>query len=778
MASKNKDRHPERVMRIERFLSNTKVIIAILILEDIFFFFMGNFLFNSVVKLPEVARDLEHPGKYLGLKNILPDFGIIKEFHDLYIPLLITLLVILVVLNLYTAYKMKVAWSEEYFNIGQKGEERWTPDEEIKKQYDEIPDRNEPFSGYGGTIISRMGDKLYIDKSPVNNLVIGMTRSGKGEMFVISSIDVYSRAEKKASLVINDMKLELYKSSKRTLEKRGYIVYLLNFDDPLHSAGFNPLDMIVRLSLAGDFENAELLAQAFAFSIFNPDEPTNTDRFWNDASTNLLVSLILAHLEDCLRLDEISNNRRYMAWKEKREAFDKLNDKGKETASKKYVEIKEKVKGDVILNPDIKHLPEDASYVMTHDNVKKINMYSIINTFTELARIKPDKDDSDLTALDQYFNSRPTLNRAKLKYASIEISPNKTKGSVFSVMLSKLTTFTYENMARMTAESSFDLEEIGFGEKPVAVFLGLPDYDRSKNFMATVFIRQLNFILAKRANRERSGKCKRLVKFIIDEAGNMPPIENLTTLTTMNLGRDISMDFYVQALSQFEEIYGKSSNTIFGNCGNWIYIMTNDKDTAQEFSDMLGNETIVDMQRSGEKLSTHKHFMENTQEKPLLNKNQLMRLLPGECVIKRVMKREDLQGNRVEPTPIFNSEKSGKRLIYRYEYLTDTFPNPSDVDLEEINKEDRSYIRLKERVWDHKISLLWIQQKVMDVSDNVTCIENLSNSEEVLKAAEKVIGKISNQTSLIELTDLIFKKVEKTEEREALLSMVRIGSEL
>ena len=66
----------------------------------------------------------------------------------------------------------------------------------------------------------------------------------------------------------------------------------------------------------------------------------------------------------------------------------------------------------------------------------------------------------------------------------------------------------------------------------------------------------------------------------------------------------------------------------------------------------------------------------------------------------------------------------------------------------------------------------------MDVSDNVTCIENLSNSEEVLKAAEKVIGKISNQTSLIELTDLIFKKVEKTEEREALLSMIRIGSEI
>lgn len=34
------------------------------------------------------------------------------------------------------------------------------------------------------------------------------------------------------------------------------------------------------------------------------------------------------------------------------------------------------------------YLPEDAGYEKTYENVKKINMYSIINTFTELARIR------------------------------------------------------------------------------------------------------------------------------------------------------------------------------------------------------------------------------------------------------------------------------------------------------------------------------------------------------------------------------------------------------
>lgn len=775
-----KKKNPKRVMQIERYLSDTRIIMAIIIGIDLFFFMVMNFVINSLIAIPEMFKDLDNPGKYVGLKNVLPNINNIRTYGGIYIPIFIILLIFLLALDACTAYKMKVAWSEEYFNIGQKGDERWTTDEEIKQQFLEIPDKNESFPGYGGTIVSRMGNKLYIDTSPVNNMIIGITRSGKGEMYVFPSIDVYSRAEKKASLVINDMKLELYKSSKKTLENRGYKVYLLNFDDPIHSMGFNPLTVIIELAVNGDYENAELLAQAFAFSIFNPDEPTNSDRFWNDASSSLLSALILAHLEDCLRMDEIENDKRYRTWKKKRDAYDTLNDDVKEKATKLYE--KEKIKKeDIILNPAVMYLPEDAVYEKKHDNVKKINMYSIINTFTELARVH-NPDNPDITALDIYFSKRPQLDRTKLKYAAIEIAGDKPKSSIFGVMLSRLTTFTYESMAKMTAESSFDLEEIGFGEKPVAVFLGLPDYDTSKHFLATVFIRQVSLVLSKRANRDRSGKCKRLVKFIVDEAGNMPAIEGLETYITMNLGRNISYDFYIQSYSQFEKKYGEGWKTIKGNCGNQIYILTSDGDTAQTFSEDLGNETIVDLQRTGEKLSTHKHFMENTQEKPLLNKNQLMRLNEGECVVKRVMKRKDLNGNRVEPTPIFNSEESGKRFLYRYEYLTDTFPNPNEIDLYEINTADRSHINLRERVWDYNISMTWLSNDVMDYGRDSLKVRDLSNGNDVMSALERImevtdLRNINEEMELSELTDLIYKRIDKKDERDAILSLVKIGSE-
>lgn len=782
MGDNMKKKNPKRVMQLERYLSDTRFIVAIIVGIDIFFFMVMNFVINTLIAIPEMFKDLDNPGKYVGLKNVLPNINNIRTYGGIYIPIFIILLIFLLALDACTAYKMKVAWSEEYFNIGQKGDERWTTDEEIKQQFLEIPDKNESFPGYGGTIVSRMGNKLYIDTSPVNNMIIGITRSGKGEMYVFPSIDVYSRAEKKASLVINDMKLELYKSSKKTLENRGYKVYLLNFDDPIHSMGFNPLTVIIELAVNGDYENAELLAQAFAFSIFNPDEPANTDRFWNDASSSLLAALILAHLEDCLRMDEMDNDRRYKIWTEKRVAYDGLDDDLKEKADKLYEEeLNKNEKSDIILNPAVMYLPEDAGYEKIYDNVKKINMYSIINTFTELARIR-NPENPDITALDIYFSKRPQLDRAKLKYAAIEIAGDKPKSSIFGVMLSRLTTFTYESMAKMTAESSFDLEEIGFGEKPVAVFLGLPDYDTSKHFLATVFIRQVSLVLSKRANRDRSGKCKRLVKFIVDEAGNMPAIEGLETYITMNLGRNISYDFYIQSYSQFEKKYGEGWKTIKGNCGNQIYILTSDGDTAQTFSEDLGNETIVDLQRTGEKLSTHKHFMENTQEKPLLNKNQLMRLNEGECVVKRVMKRKDLNGNRVEPTPIFNSEESGKRFLYRYEYLTDTFPNPNEIDLYEINTADRSHINLRERVWDYNISMTWLSNDVMDYGRDSLKVRDLSNGNDVMSALERImevtdLRNINEEMELSELTDLIYKRIDKKDERDAILSLVKIGSE-
>lgn len=692
----------QRELRLERFLGKKRIIIMLLALQDFFFLLTLNYLLTVLSNLPAMIHDRMHPEKYIGIQNCWPDAD---RLHGYFTyggwRLILVLLLFLANINVTQAYKMRRAFSDKGFNLQQKGSARWTTKKEIKQQYVKIPDRDKEFPGYGGTIISRIGNDLYIDPEPTNNLIIGITRSGKGEMQVIPSIDVYSRALNKTSMVILDPKTELYKTSKKTLEKRGYDVYLLSLVDPEHSMGFDPLSQVIVLYETGDIANAELLIQSFCYSIFNPDKPTNGDTFWQDSPTCLLAALTIAVIEDV------------------------------------FASIKE----------------DHATGEKRKEYIQKINLFSIINMFGELvSQMNP--DNPYVTGLDMFFQMRPPLDRAKIKFFGVEVAGARTKASIYSSMLMKLTIFTFENFAKMTAESTLNLEDIGFGDKPVAVFIEIPDYDKSAHFLGSVFIRQMYFVLARRATREKSGRCKNRVKVIADEVGNMPAIEAMETIITVCLGRNISFDLYIQAYSQFTKLYGENAKTIVGNCGNTIYILSDDDETTKKFSQNLGSETIIDMQRSGGRLSANKTIMESTWEKPLLNMNQLEELRPGECVVKRVMKRRDLKGKLVKPHPIFNSVENGRRLLFRYEYLTDTFPNPDEVDIHDLNTEDRSHINIQERTWDYRRSFFLYNQ--MDMTKTVTKKEEMKSSE------------LSNWDSVAELF-VDYKMLNEKKEGEKLL---------
>lgn len=114
-------------------------------------------------------------------------------------------------------------------------------------------------------------NEILIDRSAVNNYIIGTTRSGKGESYLFTAIDIYSRASIKPSLILCDPKLEVYKMSSKTLRNRGFIPILLNLSDPLHTNGFDPIKPATTAWKQHDFATAELLVQSFCYSIFNAD---------------------------------------------------------------------------------------------------------------------------------------------------------------------------------------------------------------------------------------------------------------------------------------------------------------------------------------------------------------------------------------------------------------------------------------------------------------------------------------------------------------------------
>lgn len=650
--------------------------------------------------------------------------------------------------------------SFETLNLGQKGKSRFTTLEEIQEQYKAIPEKDEFYKGGGGVPISRYKDKIFIDTSPVNNLIIGTTRSGKGEVIVVPINDIYSRAEFQASLVVNDPKGELVAMSKETLEERGYRVECLNLLNPLKSLSYNPLQLIIDAYHNGDTDEAQSLCKTLTYSLYY--NPSAKDPFWQNSAMSLVNGLILAVIDECDKKCKIIDNEILNYEKKNTELSSKNKEQNLETIKKneRMIELLEKEK---------------------EKENSKITLYTVANMLSELGGKdiqvsvvgKDGKEKTEtVNALDNFFQNLPANSVAKMQYATSKFADGSARGSIFAVAMAELSRFTMNSVARMTSKNSIDLRDIGFNKrvtktvrvlvkerleddkdiiirpienmetknyftgignieikqgfefkdemflkdvkafgykgeeikakievdsidididevgeyeliysvtddtyenKPVALFLVTPDYDGSNHVLSSIFIRQLYYVLAKEASLSETGKCEREVIFNLDEFGNMPAIEGFANIVTVCLGRKIRFNIVIQALSQLKKLYGEDDKTIIGNCGNLIYLLTNDNDTAEEVSKSLGDQTIVTESRSGETLDITKNRTESLDSERLLRASALLEFQEGEMVVKRVIKRQDLKGNRIVPYPIHNHGETAMK--FRWEYLGDSFDN-------------------------------------------------------------------------------------------------------
>ncbi|EJP83645.2 hypothetical protein IC3_05156 [Bacillus cereus VD142] len=259
----------------------------------------------------------------------------------------------------------------------------------------------------------------------------------------------------------------------------------------------------------------------------------------------------------------------------------------------------------------------------------------------------------------------------------------------------KKTSISITKIDEKTGHTEFEVIEenediqvikVDYFDKPIAIFMITPDYDTSNHVIASIFVRQLYFILAKGASLARDNECHREVVFLLDEFGNMPSIEGMATLATVCLGRNIRFNLIIQAYSQLKNKYGEDADTIDGNCGNTIYILTNDQETAEKVSKKLGNKTINLPSRSGKGLSTDKNKTEGLDQRPLLTPNELMSFKEGESAVIRVIKRQDNERKRIRPRPIYNTEETA--LKYRWEYLGvefDTGKSILDIDIDSLH---------------------------------------------------------------------------------------------
>lgn len=724
-------------MKLAKRLADKNFLILFAVIMILIVTIGCNIFLNTFDLIPKIIKD----EATINITKLVFRFN--KEYTIVY------LVVYSIVLVMYIKFIFNIRASYGNMIEGQKGSNRFTTEKELVKQYKSIPEKetedernNGGYEGKGGVIISRIGKNIFLDDSPTNNLIIGTTRSGKGEMFILPTIDIYSRAKEKASLVVNDPKGELYLNTKKSLEDRGYEVYALNLVNQLNSMSYNPLELILEAYINKNYSEAQLLCKTLTTMLYyNPEEK---NRFWGDCASSLVNAIILAIIEE--------------AFKEVLEFEKTIKDNDKKDELER--ELQEKI--------------EEAK--------NKVNMYAVAQMLSELGG-----DTNKVTkvnALDKYFSNLPSNSLAKLPYATSKFAEGETRSGIFTTAMAKLDTFVYEETAKLTSRNSLDFKSIGFNKKarikskikiinnlieddreeflnkygevkllnvkkcfytdintklsdeelltgvtafscnnkdisqnvkvdtslvdwekegeynvyfsvedienskPKAVFLITPDFDTSNHVLSSMYVRQLYYVLSKNSSSSKSGKCDREVIFLLDEAGNMPPIDDMENIITVCLGRGIRFNIVIQAYSQLKKLYGEAYKTIVGNCGNQIYILTNDNETAEEFSKLLGEKTIIVNSRSGEILDTTKHQTETLESRRLLTPDELLNFKEGDMAISRVIKRRDLENKKIVAYPIYNTGKTNMK--YRYEYLLDTFyvrEGLEDIEIPTLHKD-------------------------------------------------------------------------------------------
>ncbi len=216
--------------------------------------------------------------------------------------------------------------------------------------------------------------------------------------------------------------------------------------------------------------------------------------------------------------------------------------------------------------------------------------YININSIIQMLTIGEEKYGAS-TYAKEYFKLKDPSNSAYINAAGTVDAPSDTKGSVISVFRQKINIFAMaENLSEMLSGSDFDLMNIG--KRKTAVFLIIQDEKRTYHSLITIFVKQCYECLIDVA-QEAGGKLPIRTNFLLDEFANMPELKDVTTMITAARSRQIRFNLIIQNFAQLNQVYGKeNAETIKGNCGNMIYLLSSELSALEEISKLCGDKKV------------------------------------------------------------------------------------------------------------------------------------------------------------------------------------------
>lgn len=178
---------------------------------------------------------------------------------------------------------------------GQHGTARWLSKKEIDQVFAScIIDKDTREVESGGLVIGKQDlrngkEKVYYIRDMIHSLTLGATRSGKTRHEVLETIGLCGLAGE--SIVVTDIKGELYDYTAPFLRELGYEVNVMDYDEQVLSDANNPLQPVIDKIDEGDISAAidacwDIVSQLVG--------EAKGERIWNDGECSAIAGAIMA----------------------------------------------------------------------------------------------------------------------------------------------------------------------------------------------------------------------------------------------------------------------------------------------------------------------------------------------------------------------------------------------------------------------------------------------------------------------------------------------------
>ena len=457
---------------------------------------------------------------------------------------LIALLVVIVIFIIGFMYIEPILMKHKVKNDNEYGSARFSTNKEIKKNFKKESIYHIKEAGFPVSFSKNL-KSIYFDRETPHYVYLGSTGSGKSVTAVIPTCTFISKAKKKRSVFITDPKGEIYQATSKMFQHQGYKILTIDFRNPEKSNKINILEPVIKeyeeyinyekLSLESDNENDKLNYNNKSMSCL--------------AETNRLIS----SLATMVMQDKVEQKDPF--WNES---------------------AKNLLEGLIGF-----FLEEYKAGNITREKMTMTSIRKFQNSSMEENNFKKFKD---------YINTKSYGSKSKDALVSILSASENTYKSITAVFGQKMNIFDDINVANVTSTSDFDFNILG--SEPVALYVIVPDEDKTYFTLVTIIVGLLYRDLVKLANSNDKKKLPYEIDFILDEFANCPPLADIEAIVSVARSRGMHFHFFIQSFSQLDNVYGKEvAQIILDNCG-LVYLKTNTQETAEAISKRLGKKTI------------------------------------------------------------------------------------------------------------------------------------------------------------------------------------------